>query len=67
MKLQLKRDKVISVVKGRDLVGVYVDIKKGNNIFMLDNNENKVSSFEILLAEMSPTKADKIIKIWNAK
>ena len=31
MKLKLRRDKVISIVKGKDLVGVYVIIDPKNN------------------------------------
>lgn len=56
MKLKLYRDKVISIVKGRDLVGIYVKIQVNHKEYE-----------EILLAEMSPTKADKIIKLWNNK
>lgn len=48
---RLKRDKVISVVGGKDLVGVY----------FADTDGKKV------LIECSPKKADKIIKIWNSK
>lgn len=51
MTLKLYRDKIISIVNSQDLVGVYVKIK------------NK----EVLLAEMSPKKADEIIKLWNKK
>lgn len=61
MKLKLYRDKVISVVKGKDLVGVYVKYphQQVGGVFEVYN--------EILLAEMSPTKANKIIKLWNTK
>ncbi len=48
---KLKRDKVISIVNGRDLVGVY----------FADTDGSKV------LLECSPQKADKIIEIWNKK
>lgn len=48
---KLKRDKVISIVNGRDLVGVY----------FADTNGSEV------LIECSPKKADKIIKVWNGK
>ena len=48
---KLKRDKVISVVRGKDLVGVYYADTKGTDV----------------LLECSPEKADKIIKIWNKK
>lgn len=56
MKLKIYRDKVISVVKGRGLVGVCVKIQVNHKEWE-----------EILLAEMSPSKADKIIKLWNSK
>ena len=46
---KLKRDKVISIVNGKDLVGVY----------FADTDGSKA------LIECSPEKADKIIKIWN--
>jgi hypothetical protein len=46
---KLKRDIVISVVDGKDLVGVY----------FADTNGSET------LIECSPEKADKIIKIWN--
>ena len=50
MKLRkLKRDIVISVVHGRDLVGVYFADTDGSEV----------------LLECSPKKADKMIKIWN--
>ena len=67
MKYKLRRDKVISIVKGKDLVGVYV---KTNEEICINNYEEEgviPKGTEILLAEMSPTKADKIIKIWNSK
>ena len=46
---KLKRDKVISIVNGKDLVGVYFEDTDGSEV----------------LLECSPEKADKIIKIWN--
>ena len=46
---KLKRDKVISIVRGRDLVGVY----------FADTNGSEV------LIECSPEKADRIIEVWN--
>ena len=46
---KLKRDIVISVVDGKDLVGVYFADTDGSEV----------------LLECSPEKADKIIKIWN--
>lgn len=46
---KLKRDKVISIVNGKDLVGVYFEDSNGSEI----------------LLECSPEKADNIIEIWN--
>ena len=46
---KLKRDKVISIVKGKDLVGIYFADTDGKEI----------------LLECSPKKADNIIKLWN--
>jgi len=52
MKLRkLRRDIVISVIGGRDLVGVYFADTDGSEV----------------LLECSPDKADKIIKIWNTE
>ena len=48
---KLKRDKVISIVKGKDLVGVYFADTDGSEV----------------LLECSPQKADKIIKVWNKR
>ena len=48
-KMKLKRDVVISVVNGKNLVGVYWKGTNGRKI----------------LFETSPEKADKIIKIFN--
>lgn len=64
MKLKLQRDKVISVVRGKDLVGVYVKYPhfKAKGLKPIDWFEA-----DVLLAEMSPDKADKIIKLWNNK
>ncbi|KKM07254.1 hypothetical protein LCGC14_1735860 [marine sediment metagenome] len=50
MKLRkLKRDCIISVVRGKDLVGVYFADTDGSEV----------------LLECSPKKADKIIVLWN--
>ena len=46
---ELKRDRVISIVEGMDLVGVYYADTKGDKV----------------LLECSPEDADKIIKTWN--
>ena len=51
VKGKLTRDNIISVVRGRDLVGVYWKGTSGREI----------------LFETSPKKADAIIKIFNAK
>ena len=48
---KLKRDKVISIVRGKNLVGVY----------FADTNGSEV------LLECSPQKADKIISAWNMR
>lgn len=67
MKLKLYRDKVISMVKGKDLVGVYIKYPH----FWEDKESHFERDFipekEILLAEMSPQKANEIIKLWNSK
>lgn len=55
MKLKLYRDRVVSVVRGKELVGVYINT---------DEDLPKAGR-EILLGEFSPFKADKIIKLWN--
>lgn len=47
--LKMRRDKVISMTNKGDRVGLYV---------LLDKNE-------VLLAEVSPEKADKIIEVYN--
>lgn len=46
---KLKRDKVISIVNGKELVGIYFADEGGRTV----------------LAEFPPDKADKIIKLWN--
>lgn len=46
---RLKRDRVISIVNGQDLVGVYFADTDGSEA----------------LIECSPAKADRIIKVWN--
>ena len=63
MKLKLYKDKVISIMKDKDLVGVYINVKKGKYVCGV----KLARQGEILLAEMSPEKADKIIKLWNSK
>jgi len=55
MKVKLHKDTVISVVKGKDLVGIYVITKCGNCNMKA----------EILLAEVSPAKAKKLVDNWN--
>lgn len=46
---KLKRDKVVSIANGRELVGVYFADTNGSHA----------------LIECSPAKADRIIKAWN--
>ena len=46
---KLKRDIVISMVSGKDLVGVYFADTNGS----------------VTLIECSPKKVDKIIEVWN--
>ncbi len=59
MKLKLHRDKVISVARGKDLVGVYVKLELDRII--------GTEICDVLLAGFSPEKADAIIKLWNSK
>lgn len=67
--MKLYRDKVISVVKGKDLVGVC--FKAPKNYWFINKDDGMEVDIpqgqEFLLAEMSPSKADKIIKLWNNK
>ena len=65
MKYKLQRDKVISRVGGRDLVGVYVKLPRDLNYGCYDEGLFIPKGTEILLAEFSPRKADEIIKLWN--
>jgi flagellar motility protein MotE (MotC chaperone) len=74
MKLKLHRDKVISVVRGKDLVGVYAKITPKDRALYYENKilgekygyEFKIENeLAVMLAEMSPEKADKIIELWN--
>lgn len=51
MNRKIKRDIVISVVNGRDLVGIYYTDTDGSEA----------------LLECHPTIADKIIRLWNAE
>ena len=69
MKLKLYRDKVVSIAKGRELVGVYVKVPKN---YWFTNKDDGMEidvpqGQELLLAEMSPKKADAIIKLWNTR
>jgi hypothetical protein len=75
MKLKLYRDKVISVVKGRDLVGVYARLKPKDYALYTENKtigEKYGYCIDlkypccVMLGEFSPSKADKIIKLWNS-
>lgn len=66
MKLKLHRDKVISIVKGTDMVGVYIVTTRHSDRLSKDGIEYEIpKGATILLAEFSTTKADKIIKLWN--
>ena len=48
---RLKRDSVISIADGKELVGVYFEDTDGSEA----------------LIECSPEKADRIIKAWNSE
>ena len=63
MKLKLYRDKVISRVRSRDLVGVYVKIDK--DLWADEDTIAIPKNTKICIAEMHPKKADAIIKLWN--
>jgi hypothetical protein len=67
MRLKLHRDKVVSVVRGKDLVGVYIMFPHFKVRDERGVSKRGEYDIELLLAEMSPAKADKIIKIWNNK
>lgn len=70
MKLKLYRDKVQSATRDGFKVGVYIKPtdKQANEIISCEGLDNIwLKNVEILLAEMSPEKADKIIKIWNER
>ena len=56
--MKLYRDNVISFVNGKNLVGVYISPQD-------DKQFNIEPDGTILLAELSPERADEIIKVWN--
>lgn len=67
MKLKLYRDHVISMTNTGDKVGVYIKFDKD---YLFDNYDDErfiPRNTEITIGEMSPSKADKIIKLWNSK
>ena len=57
---KLYRDKIPSITKNGFKVGIYVK-------FTEDELYNRSPEIDILLAETTPEKADKIISIWNNK
>lgn len=67
IQIKLYRDRVISIVRGKDLVGVYVKIDKKVLYGNYEEDGFIPRGTQILLGEMSPEKADKIIKLWNSK
>jgi len=62
VKIKLHRDKVVSVVGGKDLVGVYI-----NYPHFAQDTDGTIGKYfdDVLLAEVSPAKADEIIKLWE--
>lgn len=62
MQLKLHRDKIPTIHKGKELVGVYVKIQ-----CPCPELNCECLKYPIILAEMSPSKADAIIKLWNSK
>ena len=68
MKLKLHRDKVVSIVKGKSLVGVYIRVNENTTANTINGHYAiELPEAEILLAEISPAKADKFIKLWNSQ
>ena len=65
MKLKLYRDRVVSVVRGKDLVGLYVKYPSRVTLVDYKGEEHLGIDTEILLGEFTPFKADKIMKLWN--
>ena len=57
---KLYRDKIPSLTKNGQKVGIYIKLKE-------DELFNRSPETEILLTEISPEKADKIIKLYNSK
>ena len=60
---RLTRDKVISVVKGKELVGVYWE---GTDLGSPSTRKKKEADGSEILFECSPEKADRIVEIFNA-
>jgi hypothetical protein len=67
MKLKLHRDCVQSMTPNGVKVGVYVKLEKDLLLGNYEEDGFVSKGTEILLAEMSPSKADKIIKLWNGR
>ncbi len=68
MKLKLYRDKVVSIIRGKEMVGLYVKFPHfTEDACGADMGYEVVGEYkrEMLLAEMPPKKADAIIKLWN--
>lgn len=63
--MKLKRDLIPSMTRNGFKVGVYVNLS--SDLLLGDYEEDGYipKGTEILLAEMSPAKADAIIKLWN--
>jgi len=65
MRLKLYRDKVVSITKRGERVGVYV--KMPHDLWSDTDTISVAKGTEILLAEMTPQKADRIIAMWEGK
>ena len=64
MKIKLRRDKVVSMTSKGDKVGVYIIMP--HHLWVDEDTIGVQKGSHILLAEMSPNKADQILKLWNA-
>lgn len=67
MKRKLKRDLIPSLTANGEKVGVYVMSWKDDGYTREGVEYEMPEGAEILLGEMSPEKADKILKLWNSK
>ncbi len=61
-KRKLTRDRVISVIDGKELVGVYWEV---TNVGSPTARKRKEADGSEILFECSPQKADRIIEIFN--